>query len=49
MQTLNDEEKEKCKTLWAVWSAVWKLKPQQSEPILCLQYCTLRGEQSENA
>ena len=50
MQTLNDEEKEKCRTstgLFEVLSA--KFRTHDNETNLSLQYCKLVKEQNGNA
>ena len=49
-QTLNDEEKEKCKTIMGLFKVLSELfKSQHIETVLPLQYCKLLGEPSDDA
>ena len=49
VQTLNNEEKEKCKTSSGLFEVLSdKFKPEHNKMILSLQYCKLEREQYEN-
>ena len=50
MQTLIDEEQEKCRTSTGLFEVLnEKFKPQYNETIVPLQYCTLIRDQNKNA
>ena len=50
METLNNEEWEKCKTNTGLYDVLSeKLKPQHNEMILSLQYCKLTREPNKHA
>ena len=49
VQTLNDEEEEKCKTSSGLFEVLnGEFRPQQNEMILSLQYCRLSREINRN-
>ena len=49
IQTLNNDEKDKCKISTVQLKMLKKSKPHHTEMILPLQYCKLVQQQGENA